>query len=431
MTNFAQQNGTGLDNVYDVLSRIAEKILVNEDLTQTSDNILLNLRKNLDVFGCGILLPEPTGTYLRALSYSNTKTIDYFIRFIRPAIFNFKFPIADEKLLLCKCYRDNAITQSFNIQDFFSPIIPAGALEFIQKTAKLQECIAIPIRVMGKPTGVLFAVFRKRLTDTELSLFQFYANLSGLALENHQKLSQLKRQFEMEKTTTSVLSHELKTPIAIAHNSVQLLKYSLERIEDDLPYNKYKELTGRVSEVQEDLNRILRICNSIFILREVEAHVPLDIHVLNLQTQLKAIVDNFERLAQKSGLRLEAVIESNNSQYHGGIVQLEQIITILLDNAIKYTKRGEVKLWVGVKNGKLTTTVTDTGEGIPEKDRQKIFEQYYRRHQGLGKRTEGLGLGLYIAKKIVDKLDGKIIVANNPQGKGSEFTVELPVFLKK
>lgn len=418
-------------NNFDILSNIAEKILVNEDLEKTSEAILINLRKHLEVYGCGIVFPDDKKEYLQMYSYSNTPTIEYIIRFIQPTLFGLKFPIASKELLLSKCYRENIITQSHRIRDFFAPVINGTAMDIIGKTANLKLCMAIPVRVMGQPTGVLFAVFKKKPSSLEYSLFQFYANLSGLALNNHLKMKQLKLQFETEKTTTSMLSHELKTPIAIAHNSAQTVELYLGKIQSSLPPQIYRELSAKNKDIKDNIMRMARICNSIFSLREVETNVPMDMQKIRLTEQLEPVITNFERAARKKGLQLEINIKENPQNHFGGIVQLEQIITILLDNAIKYTDKGIVKLTITSKNKHIITTVTDSGRGVPKSERARIFDQFYRVHRGIKKPTEGLGLGLYIAKKIVTKLKGSISVDKNPSGQGTAFEIKIPIYAKR
>lgn len=123
-------------------------------------------------------------------------------------------------------------------------------------------------------------------------------------------------------------------------------------------------------------------------------------------------------------------LADNPQQYKGAIIQLEQIIIILLDNALKYTTHGSIGLQLEFKNQKLICRITDTGNGIPKKQRQLVFEKFYRLVHKQKKQIskEGLGLGLYIAKKILEKINGNISISDNPEGQGSLFIVEIPVF---
>jgi signal transduction histidine kinase len=419
------------NNEIDVLSSIAEKILANEDLESILNAILSNLREHLDAFGGGIVFPDETKKYLKLQAYTNRPEIDYMIRFIKSVLFNIKFPVNSEKLLLSKCYKQNIITESNDISEFFSPVISRTALKMIERIAGLKKCLAIPIRVSEKPIGILFTVFQRELKKREYSIIQFYANLSGLALDNHQKLARLKDLYQNEKQTTSMLSHELKTPVAIAYNSNQLLNIFLERNKKVIEQKTFQQLKSKADDMQISIQRINNICNSILSLREVEGHFPNSLQEIDLNKRFDQLIECFKQKANSKNLKFTCSIKSLGGNYVGGIVQLEQIVTILLDNAIKYTEKGQVKLKIKQTEKRIIAEVSDTGIGIPEELKEKVFERFFRHHQGLRKRIEGLGLGLYIAKRITHELNGKIELINKKAVKGSNFIVEIPVFNSK
>lgn len=417
----------------DLFSQIVERILGNENIHVTTKEILKTLRVLLKGFGGGLYLKDKEGRNLHLFDYTKTNFIERLAKFIPGNMFRFAFPIKNSKALISKCVAENKIVTSDRLADFFTPIVPKTPLDSIQFIGRIQYLIGIPIRIKGTAIGVLFAVFRKKgLTLYEKSILQFYANLSGLALENNLKLEEINERYEMEKETTSILSHELKTPIAIAHHSAQTILMTLEKYKDNVDKKSIAELLKTARDVQHGMDRLARICTSIFNLREVENKVPRDIHLIDLKKQCGQILYTHERRAHEKGLEFEFHLEENKRKYHGAIIQLEQIMTILLDNAVKYTDKGRITVESRFRNKKLICTVTDTGIGIPEHQRHLVFNRFYRNpKKGKINQIEGLGLGLYIAKKIIREIKGSIEIDQNPEGRGTRFTVKIPLYAKK
>jgi signal transduction histidine kinase len=108
---------------------------------------------------------------------------------------------------------------------------------------------------------------------------------------------------------------------------------------------------------------------------------------------------------------------------------LRQIILNLLDNAAKFTERGEIRISAAQQNGSLKLNVSDTGIGIPEQELGGIFEEFHRVGSANGKKYRGTGLGLAIVRRLVALLEGSIEVSSKV-GEGSSFTVILPVNYK-
>lgn len=410
-----------------LLNDISQMLLSKGNLRSTSSNILTLLSQKVDSLFYIFFLVENDRLMLQ--SYA-TGVMNILSKIIKFDVFKISYPLSVKEMLIAKCVNEQRIVKSARLRDFFAPVFrPAVLLDTIQQLTGIQQCIGIPIVHNGKAIGAIgFASKKKNLTDDELNTLQLYANLSGIAVNNSRQFEQLQKQYEMEKTTTSMLGHELKTPIAIAHNDAQLISHFLAKTPDKLNDRTQRELRVKVKDIKDNIDRVTKICNSIFSLREVESHIPEDIHELKLDQQLEPIISNFQNKAEAKGLRFTMDIKTKSGKYYAGIIQLEQIICILLDNAIKYTEKGKITLETSIENMKLVVRVADTGCGIPKSQHEKIFDQFYRYHKGLTQRKKGLGLGLYIAKKIVSKLKGSISVAKNPNGKGTLFTVKIPVY---
>jgi len=406
---------------------------MNKSLEETSRAILETLMLHLDAFGGIIFFPDEENNNLIVHSYTDRRLINKVVGLVPFNVYNVKYPLSSKHLLLAKCIHDNKIVSSQKLSDFLHPAFKSKSLlNIIQKIIRVKLCIGIPIIIPNNHTGILFISFKKgKLSKRDNELIEFYANLSSIAILHNHRIESLETQYESEKETTSILSHEIKTPIAIAQNSTHMISLIVNKHQYQMPPNIFKDLQHRLSDMNLSIKRMTDISNSIFNLREVETHVPEDVHQLDLPRQLDAVVDTYKIFAQQKGLNLTHEFPTAKSKYFAGIIQLEQIITILLDNAIKYTRKGSINLKIQYMNDQLQTIVTDSGIGIPKNQRQVIFNRFYRyKDKKHSKITRGLGLGLYIAKKITLQLKGSITAQNNPAGHGTQFIVTIPLHSK-
>lgn len=108
-------------------------------------------------------------------------------------------------------------------------------------------------------------------------------------------------------------------------------------------------------------------------------------------------------------------------------LKIRQVILNLIDNATRYTQKGEIEIQANKTNTKILISVRDTGEGLTKEEKGKIFEGFTRGAVGIAYWIEGAGLGFYVAKKYVDLHRGKIWAESKGKGKESTFYFELPV----
>ncbi|QQR54835.1 hypothetical protein IPG41_06680 [Candidatus Peregrinibacteria bacterium] len=284
--------------------------------------------------------------------------------------------------------------------------------------------------------------FDEVYTETELQILQGAAHyisllLSAILYNVHlqseikvktQKLleqnKEIKKLYELEKETSAVLSHELKTPIVILSNTHWSLVKYLEGHQAQLG-PALSSLQKFSKEMKEAIQRMNTMANSIFHLREVEYQLSLDLQKLDWPTQLDQLLHHIENLASKKNLKFSAHFDLKKGTFYAASAQFEQVLTILLDNAVKYTPQGSIKLSVSQKEKTLLAEVTDTGPGIAPQIRKNLFKRFFRGPHG--RQVEGLGIGLYMAKKIMDQIGGSISVQENPKKQGVTFRLELPI----
>jgi heavy metal sensor kinase len=239
--------------------------------------------------------------------------------------------------------------------------------------------------------------------------------VSRLIRAFNQTLERLEKLFDTQRRFLADVSHELRTPLTVIKGEVGLMRLTNELDEESL------------RNIEKEVDRLTRLVGDLLLLAQAESgQLPLDLKPVELDTILLEVLQQMQVLASgKVNLRLE---EIDQVMIRGDRDRLKQVILNLMANAINYTPAGgEVRLSLSKQGGQSCLKVEDTGPGIPPEDLPHIFDRFYRGDPSR-KRTEnsGFGLGLSIAKWIVDHHGGQIEVESRV-GKGTRFTVWLPL----
>ncbi len=245
---------------------------------------------------------------------------------------------------------------------------------------------------------------------------------SQLTLTNQE----LSRLIEASKDNFSYLAHELKAPIAavIGYSEllVRLQKQNLNPESDSLNLRS-------IERVLQGGRHLLRIVNDALELSRYEADkIELNLEWLDVRSEFATVFEMLEPLAQTKGLQLKIDCDSTLDKVLTDSFRLQQILTNLLSNAIRYTEEGSIQLTCqSLPDQKWFFSVTDTGIGIAPEDRNRIFEPYSQAFFNQGRRyQESTGLGLAIVSRLVQLLQGEIQVTSEVDV-GSSFRVTLPI----
>ena len=238
---------------------------------------------------------------------------------------------------------------------------------------------------------------------------RFFANRS---------IQPIKEAFDKQKQFIADASHELKTPLTVINTNVDVLLSN----KDDLIHNQSKWLYYIKSEAE----RMNKLTSDLLYLAQVDySDVKMIFSDFNLSEAVEHIILTMEGVVFENNIALHYDIEPNLI-VSGNIEQLKQVIMIFLDNAIKYTdKKGKINLVLNKAHNKINLSVINTGKGIPEEHISKIFNRFYRTDKSRARDSGGYGLGLSIAKAIVEQHNGKISVKSIVD-KETTFTIELP-----
>ncbi len=232
------------------------------------------------------------------------------------------------------------------------------------------------------------------------------------------KLDKAKSEF------ISIASHQLRTPLtAIKGYTSMILEGDYGKINSTVkePIKRAFSSTERMVSLVENLLNISRIESGrvVFVFKEVD-----------FEKLTEEIVKEFGSLAKKKNLYLKYSSGKNIPTIKADY-KIKEVISNLIDNAIKYTDKGGVAVGLKLKNGKkkkfIELSVSDTGMGIDKDDLKNVFEKFRRGKKVSLVHTEGLGLGMYFSQKILEAHRATISVNSKGEGKGTTFRVKIPV----
>jgi heavy metal sensor kinase len=242
--------------------------------------------------------------------------------------------------------------------------------------------------------------------------------LEALSIALNRMIARIEHSFRHVNRFTADASHELRTPLTVLRGELETLARR-----SDIPGDARETIESALEETE----RLAKIVESLLAIARLDAGEALMTRERVDLAELAAnTVDQMRLLADDKRIALNCVAQSP-AHVEGDPSRLKQIIVNLVDNAIKYTAEGgAVEIRVASRDGSALIEVEDSGIGIPPEALGHVFERFYRVDKARSRQMGGTGLGLSIVKSIC-KAHGGLISAESSDGRGSRFTVELPL----
>jgi signal transduction histidine kinase len=284
----------------------------------------------------------------------------------------------------------------------------------------LNACLEIrsgdEIETLAESFNRMAANLRDAYTGLERKVAERTQALT-IANQKLAEASELKSQF------LANVNHELRTPVSAIMGYAGLV---LSDIESQISSVQ----RGNLEDLLRNAERLLGLIDSLLDVASIEAgKLELRIEAVAPEEIIRDVTSTIEASLNKNRVRLIRVVAPNLPILSTDRDKLKQILLNLLDNAAKFTERGEIRIAASQQDGALTLEVSDTGIGISREELDHIFEEFHRARPMNGTKYRGTGLGLAIVKRLVGVLGGKIGVASKV-GEGSTFTVTLPTDYK-
>jgi len=238
----------------------------------------------------------------------------------------------------------------------------------------------------------------------------------NLAIANEE----LKRTEKLKAEFFSFAAHQVKSPMAVIKGYATLIG---DGTLAGAPADKIVEIAKKIGAAA---SRTLAMVNNLLDMRKIEeGRMVYSFEKLNVVPPIRTIVADLETLAKDKGLSLTFESSQEEIVLNMDMQKFTQVIQNLIDNAVKYTDVGWVRVSVSLRDGKALFVVSDSGRGISKDFAANMFTQFAR-DPALSKDTKGTGLGLFIAKQIIEAHGGRIWASSEGEGAGSTFSVEIP-----
>jgi signal transduction histidine kinase len=265
-----------------------------------------------------------------------------------------------------------------------------------------------------------FGVLADRMNHMSQDLHQLYEKQRAAGLELQRLNGQLTEASKAKSEFLANMSHELRTPMNAILGFIEMLL-------DDLYGEVPESLREPLIDVQVNGKHLLNLINDVLDLSKIEAgRMELALSEYSVQDVIEVVCASLQSLAAEKGLKFSVSAQPEIPLAYGDGKRVTQCLLNLAGNALKFTKQGQVEIWVEQMDGLLRYRVSDTGIGIPPDQLEQVFGEFRQVDAAITREFGGTGLGLSITKKFVELHGGRIWVESD-LGKGSRFFFEIPL----
>ena len=291
----------------------------------------------------------------------------------------------------------------------------SGAVDFLSKP--------LDPHIVNSKVNVFLKLHqqKKELQKKIEQLNQIQDEQAKLLFQLNKTKEELELAVRIREEFMSIAGHELKTPLTIFKLQIQMRKRKLEK--GNTSSFTTESLTKMFESDDKQIGRLTRLIDDMLdISRITSGKLSMNLEDFDLCSLVHDVIQRHVEQFKAVGNQIEIdSCESVNGRWDK--FRIEQVITNLLTNAIRYGEGKAIKISISTKQGRAVVVIRDNGIGIVEEDLKRIFQRFER---ATVTETSGLGLGLYIVSQIIEAHKGFINVESDP-GKGSVFTIDLPL----
>jgi len=285
----------------------------------------------------------------------------------------------------------------------------------------IRSAVVVPMPGRHTVLGVIGFVSPKpnRYGSAELFFAQELARHISFALENARLYREAQEANRAKDEFLATLSHELRTPLNAILGWIQILRAKrLDEVTTARAFEAIERNAKAQAELIEDMLDVSRI---------ITGRLRLELQPVELSSAVEGALDSVRPAAEAKGVRLEYMLDPNAGVISGDPHRLQQIVWNLLSNAVKFTPSGGlVRVNLDRLDGEVKLTVRDTGKGISPQFLPYVFDRFRQAEIMISRTSGGLGLGLSIARHLVELHGGVIEASSEGEGCGATFTVTFP-----
>ena len=321
------------------------------------------------------------------------------------------------------------------------------ASQYKEPLRKLEAAISLPLKTEKEIVGVLLLGEKNSgdmFNQQDLRILEILAPEVSVAVENAKSYEEISRfnitlRNEVKRATRrleeknaqlreldlakdefiSMASHQLRTPLTVIKGYLSML------LEGDVG-KITKDQEGFVHEAYDGSNRMVRLINDLLNVSRMDTgRFFIEPTEVDIEALVNQEVKNMQKQADEKGLYLKVTKSHDLPHVWVDETKIRQVVMNFIDNAVFYTEQGGITVSLKKEKEMIVYSVQDTGVSIPKKEQAKIFEKFFRATNARKIRPDGTGLGIYLAKRVIEDHGGDIFFEST-EGKGSTFGFKLP-----
>lgn len=416
-----------------LLERLYKISILSLDTKEIASRISVAIQSDFNFEHIGILKFDQETKDLKELAYAESKR---FMEVRENA--TYAFP-GEEGTFFKKIIVEKVMHHTDDLREVWGADCPPQMLAALDEEGHAHGMVGYPLLVDDAVIGICLIVMNQKYTELppyESSALQSFSDVIAVALDKamlYEQLSETNKELavknvrlqELDNLKTefvSIASHQLRAPITAIKGYASLI---LEGSYGPVP-PPLQEAADRI--FQSSKSMATSVDDFLNIGRIEQGNMKYDIQEFNAGLTAKRTAEEFLPLAEKKGLALIFDAIPDGVVGYADENKSKQIMTNLIDNAIKYTPKGNVVISVtsDLAHKKILFSVKDSGIGLSSEDQKKLFTKFTRASNANTASVQGTGLGLYVAIQMAKAQGGTITVTSEGVGKGSTFTFEIP-----
>lgn len=423
----------------DATYKLIEIILGTNDFDEMSQKIADIIPMALGYEFSILWLVDELKQKLVKTAISQTIKDENVMKRLKDSLRSTSIALGYEDNLCIRAIKDRKQYMSENLFDLLGPSVTLEDSKDLQTLLGTRLNIATPLTVRDRAIGVLIVSMSKtvdKISDFEKEMLRKFSENAGIALENSRLYKNLKEAKEdlneayenlmvlnkMKDEFLTVASHELRTPMTI----IKSYLWMMNQHKTGKLNNKQKEY---IQKAEKGTQRMIDLINDMLNISRFEHdRVEFKITQTDLCELIREILTSFEIKVKSKGINLSFSETCLDVFVDIDREKMRDVITNLVDNAVKFTDNGEIKVNVENEEDKVVVQIKDSGSGINPPDLPKLFHKFGRIDNSytIASDTGGTGLGLYIVKLYVEGMGGKVWATSDGIGKGSSFWISIP-----
>ena len=422
------------------LQKITTDITRTLDFKKVVQDIADAVTTELGFIGAILAFIDDDGRTLRAQAITSTPVTNKALKLLPRPFSEFVTDLKDprHRNIVTEAIRTGQIQYGDDIGDVLSPEMPKPLVMLVQKIIKVRTAIVVPIVAEEKVIGAIEVGSQRKqedITEREIETIKSMADQLGIVARNIKLFGQIQKanreleeankhlkQLDQAKSEfVSIASHQLRTPMT------GIMGYLSMLVDGDFGKVDQKHLEI-MRTLLEESQRMIRLINLFLNVSKIEAgKFTITRKEAQIEDLIEREIHEIGKVATDKKLKLTFVRSKKPLPVLCiDVDKMQDVLLNLVDNAIKYTAKGTVTITAEPKDGGVAVHIKDSGIGIKKGDIGELFNKFARA-QGIAQlHPDGSGLGLFIARSIVEGHGGRIWVESEGEGKGSTFSFWLP-----